>query len=644
MTHDPDWIQQEATRTLKRLKPRIDPILQDDPDQLLFWRRLNEHFPRALGHLLTLYRDQYDFFFHLEALLKLIAHKFVERPAAMRQLDQQREAAPTWFQDQSMVGGVCYVDLFAGDLAGLREKIPYLKELGLTYLHLMPLFRSPAQNSDGGYAVSDYRQVDPKLGTMEELSTLAADLRTNGISLVLDFVFNHTADDHEWAKRAIHGDDEYQRFYYLFPDRTLPNQYQAHLREIFPEQAPGSFSYREDIDRWVWTTFNRFQWDLNYGNPAVFNAMLGELLYLANAGAEVLRLDAVPFIWKKLGTSCENLPEVHDIMRAMNALARVVAPALLFKSEAIVHPDDVASYIAWEEAPLSYNPTFMALIWEALATREVKLLRRSMERLFALPERCSWVNYVRVHDDIGWSFADEDAAQVGINGFFHRLFLNEFYTGRFEGGFAKGLGFNFNPHTQDMRICGTTASLAGLEQAIAAGNGLWIEHALRRICMIHSVIIAAGGIPLIYLGDEIATLNDYSFRKDPAKADDNRWVHRPPFDEQRATQRHHAELPPGRVFTAVQKLIEVRQQTADLANGTTHFIDVGNPHVLAFVRNSKVLVLANFSEFKQIVPLAAVRAAWQPPKRVVDLTSGDLQQIDAGMSLTAWGCAWLAEA
>jgi amylosucrase len=637
-----DWLQEQAQLTIARLLPRIEDRFADREAYSVFVDRLRRHFPRALGHLLRLYGDQYDFFYHLEQIFITLAETSAARSPDLRALDARREADPHWFRQVEMIGGVCYVDLFAGDLEGLRRHIPYFKELGLTYLHLMPLFRAPEENSDGGYAISDYRQIAPALGTMEQLAGLAAELRQNGISLVLDFVFNHTSDEHEWALRALAGEERYRRFYYIFPDRALPDQYERHLREIFPEQAPGSFTYHPELDGWVWTTFNNFQWDLNYGNPEVFNAMLGEMLFLANQGTEILRLDAVAFIWKRLGTPCENLPEVHDIIRALNALVQVVAPAMLFKSEAIVHPDDVASYIAWEECPLSYNPTFMALIWEALATREVKLLRHSMTRRFELPESCAWVNYVRVHDDIGWSFADEDAAEVGIRGFDHRLFLNQFYTGRFEGSFASGVGFNYNPVTQDMRICGTAASLAGLEQALALNDEHLIELALRRILMIHSLIIAAGGIPLLYLGDEIATRNDYSYEQDPARAADQRWVHRPRFDWERAERRHDAAAVEGRVFQGLCHLIQTRKKTPALQGSRTLFFDTLNPHVLGFVRNYRLLVLANFSERPQSLTRDVLAAYWDIPAAPVDVLTGAPVELPQQLTLEPYQYLWLA--
>ncbi|GAB4456876.1 MAG: alpha-amylase family glycosyl hydrolase [Anaerolineae bacterium] len=638
--HDAQWYEEQAQLSLKRLLHHIDPIITDPDARQEFEARLDQHFARAFRLLMLVYGDRYDFLYHLRAILTSVAEMYAARPPELKALDRKREAEPFWFQSEKMMGGVCYVDRFAGTLRGVQEKIPYFEELGLTYLHLMPLFRAPEGDNDGGYAVSSYRDVDPALGTMDELAGLAAELREHGISLVLDFVFNHTADDHDWALRARAGDKEYQQFYFMFDDRTLPDQYEQHLREIFPDQAPGNFTYVEQVGKWVWTTFHHYQWDLNYANPAVFNAMLQEMLFLANQGVEVLRLDAVAFIWKQMGTSCENLPQVHWIIQAFNALVKIAAPAMLFKSEAIVHPDDVASYISWEECPLSYNPTMMALLWESLATRQVRLLERSMRRRFAVPDGCSWINYVRCHDDIGWTFADEDAAALWINGFDHRQFLNAFYTGQFAGSFALGLPFNYNPRTHDMRISGMCASLAGLEQALKLNNEVYREHAIRRIILLHSMILSAGGIPLIYLGDEIAMLNDYTFRDDPDRAEDSRWVHRPCFDWDRAANRHDESTIEGRVFQTLRRLIAVRKQTPALANGQTTFFDTRNAHVLGFVRGAKVLVLGNFSEFRQAVSRAAVLPHW-PADRAIDLVTGQEHVIGETIGLGPYRFMWL---
>ena len=608
-------MERKARKTLNRLRPRIEPVLATLAPEMsdIFWQRMETLFPEAFVLLLDLYGTHYSFFYHLETILTTVAQAYVDRGPDLRALDIQREADPLWFQSEQMVGAVCYVDLFAGNLTGIQEKIPYFKELGLTYLHLMPFYKAPEIN-DGGYAVSSYRELNPALGSLKELAALTAALRENGISLALDFVFNHTSDEHVWAQKALAGDEDYQEYYWIFPDRTLPDQYELNLREIFPEYAPGSFTYRPEIDRWVWTTFNTFQWDLRYANPAVFAAMLGELLFLGNVGAEILRLDAVPFVWKELGTSCENLSQAHTIIQAFNALVRIAAPAVEFKSEAIVHPDNVAKYFgegsrAGYECSISYNPTLMALLWEALATREVKLLQYAMQRRFQIPDNCAWVNYVRVHDDIGWSFADEDAHALWMNPFDHRQFLNKFYTGQFPGSFAHGLLFNYNPITKDGRITGTCASLAGLERALDSGDDE-IELAIRRILLIHSIILSIGGIPLIYLGDEIGTVNDYSYQQDENKFDDSRWVHRPYTDWERLERRFDPESIEGRIFQPLVRLINIRKNRAVFSGNKTQVIDTGNPHVFGYIHwqyFQGLLVVANFSEQMQKVEMSRFR-------------------------------------
>jgi amylosucrase len=609
------WFDRQAALSLARLMPRLSARFQDyaqnEPEAWsTFVNRLDRHFPRLFRLLFSLYGSQYDFFFHLEDLLARASQSWIDRPAYLKELDRDREGDPLWFQSNQMLGGVLYVDLFAGNLKKLRKKIPYFKELGLTYLHLMPLFRVPEKENDGGYAISSYRDVNPAIGTMKELTTLAHELRQQGISLVLDFVFNHTSDEHEWARRALAGELEYQEYYRTFPDRKMPDEYEKHLREIFPDEHPGAFTFRKEINRWVWTTFHAYQWDLNYANPVVFNHMVEEMLFLANAGVEILRLDAVAFIWKELGTSCENLPKAHTLIQAFNAIARIAAPALLFKSEAIVHPNEVVKYIHPDECQISYNPLLMALLWNSLATREVRLLKQALLERFVIHPQCAWVNYVRVHDDIGWTFSDDDAARLNINAHHHRRFLNEFYTGRFPGSFARGLPFQENPKTGDARISGTCASLAGLEKALKEETEAEVELAIRRILLIHGLILTVGGIPLIYLGDEIGTLNDYTYRDDPSKTNDSRWVHRPVADPQRYELRKDPQTIEGRIYRGLQHLIQLRKDNPIFSAGILEIIETNNDAVLGFTRvhaSQRVLVFANFSEQEQSLPANLLR-------------------------------------
>lgn len=604
-------MQYQAQFTYERLLPRLQNRYQSYAishieDWNLFIHRLEFYFPTLFNNLYPLYGEIYDAIYFIEELFYAMAESWINRPKDLKILDRKREMDPQWFQSEQMLGAVCYVDLFAGDLKGLHQKIPYLLELGVTYLHLMPLFKTPEGENDGGYAISSYREVNPNIGTMDELIDLAKELRKNSISLVLDFVFNHTSNEHEWALKAQTGDPIFENYYWIYPDRRMPDAYEAHLREIFPDEHPGAFTYFESIDKWVWTTFHSYQWDLNYQNPAVFVEMAREMLFLANAGVDILRLDAVAFIWKRMGTSCENLPEAHLLIKAFNLIARIAAPSLLFKSEAIVHPDDVIKYISPEKCQISYNPLLMALLWESLATREVRLLKHSMQKRLALPDQCAWVNYVRCHDDIGWTFSDDDAAELWINGFDHRQFLNEFYRGRFQGSFARGLPFQENPKTGDSRISGTCASLAGLEKALAVETKKEVELAIRRIALIHGVILTIGGIPLIYLGDELGTLNDYHYLEDKSKAHDSRWVHRPKFDNKKFNNRTKKNSIEGKLYKDLLKLIQIRKTNSVFRNLNTEILNTDNPHVFGYTRKSNsdyIIVLANFSEQPQeVVP------------------------------------------
>lgn len=597
-----------------------------------FRERLAEVLPILHPLFTQLYGEREDGREAFAGVIAAAARSWRARPDDLKQLDTRRTEHPEWFLSEKMLGAVCYVDRFAGDLAGLRAQIPYFQELGLTYLHLMPLFASPDGNNDGGYAVSSYREVDPRLGTMADLALLAAELRRAGISLVVDFIFNHTSNEHEWARRAVAGEPGYEDFYLIFPDRTMPDLYEQTVREIFPDDHPGAFVQLPD-GRWIWSTFYHFQWDLNYANPAVFQAMAEEMLFLANQGVEVLRMDAVAFIWKRLGTACESLPEAHLLLRAFNQVLRLGAPSVLFKSEAIVHPDEVIAYISPEECQLSYNPLQMALGWEALATRDGRLLQKALDERHALPAGTSWVNYVRSHDDIGWTFADEDAAALGIDGYPHRRFLNDFYVGRFDGTFSRGVPFQENPKTGDARVAGTTASLAGVEAGDAGGED--------RVILAHSLALSTGGVPLLYLGDEVGQLNDYGYRDDPAHTDDSRWVHRPRRDDTAYASRHDPSTVAGRIHTRLTELIETRRRTPEFAGNA--LVPFHTPHasVVGYQRVGSartILVLANVGDSEVLIEPVTL-SGFDPA--ATDIVSGEEVRLSSGLMLPAHGFRWL---
>ena len=589
--------------------------------------RLKKYWSELFARLYSLYGTRFDFHYHVEAMLTSAADALIRRDDTLCAMDRSRELRPDWFQSEKVIGGALYVDLFSDNLGNLCKNISYFKELGITYLHLMPLFEARDGNNDGGYAVNDYRAVDPRLGTLAELELLASELRREGIFLVLDFIFNHTSDDHEWAKQAQSGNREYEKFYYIFPDRVEPDQYEQNLREIFPTVRRGNFTWHDGMGKWVWTTFNNFQWDLNYQNPSVFRSMMEEMLFISNLGVDALRLDAVAFIWKEKGTNCENLEKAHTVIQAFNLFVRIATPGLIFKSEAIVHPDEVVRYINANECQISYNPTLMALLWESLATSNVSLLTKSIQHRFDIAEGTSWVNYLRCHDDIGWTFDNDDAASIGINAADHRRFLNEFYTGQFDGSFARGVPFQENIETGDMRVSGTMASLAGLEQAVIDNDTHLASLAVSRILLLQGVSMSIGGIPLLYLGEEWGVLNDYDFVNDPEKADDSRWIHRPRMDwgvvdELKSGVVHDTvdpsadNLPLKRtqieIYNSMRRLIKLRKSLRAFGGQNMDLFDTANEHVLGFIRQQsghRVVVVANFSSSHQVIEANRIRTA-----------------------------------
>ena len=562
-----------------------------------FTVRFERFFTELRDPFMTLYGGDPRCASAFSALLSAIAHTAAHRPPALRLLDHEREITPDWLRREQAVGYVAYVDRFGGTLAGVRERIPYLRELGVTYLHLMPLLHARPAPNDGGYAVLDYGAVEPALGTMDDLRELADALRAHGMSLCVDIVVNHTAAEHAWTARPD--------FYRSFPDRTGPDAFERTLPEVFPETAPGNFT-RVGV-RWMWTTFNTYQWDLNYENPEVFVAMAEVMLDLAQIGVDVMRLDAVPFLWKRVGTNCQNQPEVHELLQAFRAVVRIAAPAVAFKAEAIVAPRQLLPYLGagkheGKECDLAYHNVLMVLLWSALASSRVRLLTTALQAIPPPPSEAGWVTYVRGHDDIGWAITDEDAARAGEDAHLHRRFLADFYAGDFPGSFARGARFQYEPATGEARTSGTTASLAGLQ---SAPDAVATEYAIRRILLLYAVVFAHGGIPLIYMGDELGLLNDPVGARDP----DNRWMHRPYMDWQAAQRRGDLDTVEGRLFAGLRRLVAARRSTrATHTQARSQPRLTGNDHVFSLHRElagERLIVVANFSADPQGVSLYA---------------------------------------
>ena len=578
-----------------------------------FHNRLARFFTELRDPLKAVYGGDPRLEGELAALLESIAGAAAARAPELERLDHEREITPDWLQREQALGYVAYADRFAGTLTGVRERLPYLRELGVSYLHLMPLLKMRPEPNDGGYAVVDYGEVEPSLGTMDDLRGLAGDLHAHGMALCVDVVVNHTAREHPWARAAVNGDPEKLAYYRTFADRAEPDAYEKTLPEVFPDIAPGSFTYVEELQRWVWTTFNVFQWDLDYTNPAVFRAMTEAMLGLANVGVDVLRLDAVPFLWKRKGTDSQNQPEVHQLLQAFRAALRIAAPGVAFKAEAIVSPRELVSYLGagrheGKECDLAYHNVLMVLGWSALASGTAGLLTQTLQAMPPVPPGAGWVTYVRCHDDIGWAITEEDAARAHEDAHLHRRFLSDFYAGEFPGTFARGARFQPDALSGEARTSGSAASLAGLE---SAQDALAEELAIRRILLLHALAFAHGGLPLIYMGDELGLRNDPAWADDPAHAADNRWMHRPAMDWEAAERRHDPATVEGRIWAGMRELAAARASTRAVhAQGTSEPLSTGNPHVFALRREhagERMHLLANFSAVEQTVLAGVVQ-------------------------------------
>ena len=540
----------------------------------------------------------------------MIERAYDQRPEALRQMDRDREKSPDWYKGNDMTGMLMYVGPFAGTLQGVRGKLDYLQEAGINYLHLMPLLESPRDKSDGGYAVSDFRRVQPELGTMDDLAELSSDCHDRGIALCLDFVMNHTSEDHEWARRARAGDVSCQQRYFFYDSWDIPNAYEQTVPQVFPTTAPGNFSWCPELKKVVMTTFWPYQWDLNYANPMVFNDMTDNMLFLCNHGIDVIRLDATPYIWKAMGTPCRNLPQVHTLVRMMRLVCEIVCPGTLLLGEIVMEPSKVVPYFGTVEEPechMLYNVTTMASTWHTVATRDVKLLRHQLRQVFSLPKAYTFLNYLRCHDDIGWGLDYGFLNQYGIGEVAHKRFLNDWFLGAFPGSLSRGALYNDDPRLGDARMCGTTASLCGIEGAMAADDAQALQGAIRLDIMLHAYMFTLSGIPVLYAGDEIGQLNDENWPQDPVKSGDSRYIHRGDMDWQKAERRHDVSTVEGQIFTAIRRLEDIRRSYAVFSGAAdTWLIDTQDDRVLGIGRyrhGQRLLALFNFSDREIILPL-----------------------------------------
>ena len=565
----------------------------------------------------------------------------LDRKESLRCQDRKREADPNWYKSNDILGMMMYVDCFAGNLQGVREKLDYVEECGVNYLHLMPLLESPEGRSDGGYAVSNFRRVQPELGTMEDLEQLANECRERGISLCLDFVMNHTSEDHEWARRARAGEREYMNRYYFYDNYDVPAEFEKTVPQVFPTTAPGNFTWLPDMNKFVMTTFYPYQWDLNYWNPVVLNEMIYNMLNLTNKGIDVIRIDAVPYIWKQLGTSCRNLPQVHTIVRMMRMICEIVCPGVLLLGEVVMEPEKVVPYFGTVEKPechMLYNVTTMASTWHTVATGDARLLRRQMDIVNGLPKDYVFLNYLRCHDDIGWGLDYPWLSQFGIQEVPHKRFLSDFFTGKFPDSFARGELYNDDPASGDARQCGTTASLCGIEKAAYERDEAALDRAVRFDLTLHAYMLTQSGIPVIYSGDEIGQENDYTYHEDPKKWEDSRYLHRGAFRWDKAELRHTPGTIQEKIFDGLRTLEKIRGSHPVFdADAACRTVDTWDDSILGLIKEKdgeKLVALFNFSRYDKV--------AWvnEEDGMYRNLVTG--QELEArGVQIPAFGSCWL---
>ena len=588
-------------------------------------------------------------------LLELLPELFKKRPVNLQIQDLKRLKNVNWYQSEKMVGMQLYVDHFNKDLKGLETKIPYFEKLGVNLLHIMPVTTRPKGENDGGYAVNSYTQVDKKYGSKTDLLNLTKKLRSKNMHLMMDFVVNHTSDEFPWAKKAMAGDKKYQDYYYTYPDRNVPDEFEHSLPEVFPQTSPGNFTFNTKMNRWVMTVFNDYQWDLNYTNPMVFMDMLTNLVELANLGVDVIRFDALAFLWKKLGTNSQNLPEAHSLITLFRMCLQVVAPGVVLLAEAIVSPQEIIKYFGegikkGNECEIAYNATLMALLWNSVATKKTHLLYKNLMNLPMKPIEGTWINYIRCHDDIGLSFDDRYIYEVGWDASSHRKFLLDYYCQKLDWSPAMGEIFMYNPKNGDGRITGSAASLLGLEKGLAQNNQELIKLAVNKILMLHAIIFSYGGIPMIYAGDEIGTLNDYSYLKNKALKEDSRWANRPKQDWKIVSELDKIDTPQTQIFHSLKKLIRIRKNTpvfADKNNLVLH--QTSNPHIFMFERTSNsdkdVLVICNFDESIHVIDAALVTSKGYATKgKLKDLVLGESITLKSGLlEINPFQILWLSK-
>lgn len=612
--------------------------------------RFETWLPVLKDRLQDLYGNSAHYDTWLQAFVKSICIEAFNRPPHLRQQDQERATNPNWHLELGLAY-VAYADHFAGGLRGVIDRIPHLKDMGVGYLHLLPFLKAGPPPNDGGFAVASFEDVDPRLGSNEDLAALLAALRAAGISLCCDFVLNHVSDHHPWALAAKRGNESARRRFHWLATPSEVAEHERHLKQIFPETAPGNFTWVPECQAYAWTTFYPFQWDLNYAEPEVFSDIALALLRLANRGIDAFRLDSTAFLWKRLGTPCSNLPQVHSILQALRAVVEIAAPGVLLKAEVIMPTRDLPPYfglasgetmpstaqpsIHQPECHLAYHASLMAASWAALAEEDAAFPKAVLRATPTLPTGAGWLTYVRCHDDIGWGVLRPECLDLNDPDALRLKAASSFFSSSNPESYAEGSPFQSSDPANPHGTNGMLASLVGLHKAHQSGSPEQLELALLRYGLMHALALFVGDLPLVYMGDEFGQANLSPEAIKLRGGDDGRELHRVVWSDSIYQDRLNAGTVSGMAWGVFKRLSQARSRMAATLSHGSCSIYAGisdSQHLLCLQRGSSV-GLFNFSSQHQILD-------WrQQPKELTDWMT--LKGVAPPQGLGPYEARWL---
>lgn len=554
----------------------------------LYVQRYNRH----IDELKWLYMELYSNESMLSELCYQIHNFFIERDEGLKNRDVTRENNPDWYRKSKMTGMALYIDHFADTIKGVEQSIEHLQKCNINYVHFMPFFETTRYRTDDQYAITDFRKTMEKIGKIEDLCHLTKLCHEKSINVSVDFIMNRTSNEHEWAKKAMHGDVEY-------------------------------------MNRYVTKTDHSYEWDLNYKNPRVLNEMMYNYMFIANLGTDLIQINEIEDIWKGESQNCSKVSQIHTIARIMRIISEIVCPGVLLLGNVKNDMKNAITYFGEDEKPefhMVYQKTFMNEVWNSVATRNVKLLQTKLDVINKYPKEYVFVNYLRNHEKLNWNL-DYDFLYKNqkINQKMHREYLNEYFLGRTGYSNSRGEVENNSDNSEKICFCGTTASMCGLEKAIDENNKKEINQAIKLEIMLYAYLFIQSGIPVIYSGDEIGQMNDYSYKENRDKMRDIQNVCRGKFDWSKAVKVVDEYSIEGKIMRGLNKIQVVKNRENTFCQiADVRVVDTKNNSVICIAREfagEKILGIFNFSEHEKIVNIDEEEGIYE------DLLSGKKMKV-----------------